>query len=265
VQTMIARRLSFVVLAITASLAWMGCQPAAQPPVANQQSPPLAQKEDGPKPVRMKGDENWLRVRLLAADAVQNDLGLTANQRKEITVFLEVSRERMREFHARFPESTVLGVTVHTSEERVREQRAWLEDWQSKQKDMRAKLVGMLTPSQSERLRQIQLQQTIAAALANPDYVKALDISEEQLAKIRPLPGRVDEKLFAEAQALNGLPLKERRKKEHELAKGWDKAQAEANRHALEVLRPEQRAKLEKLTGKEIEVTWDYDALEPGD
>ena len=39
----------------------------------------------------------------------------------------------------------------------------------------------------------------------------------------------------------------------------------EANKLALEILTPEQRAKLEKSVGKEIEVTWDYDVLIPED
>jgi hypothetical protein len=33
----------------------------------------------------------------------------------------------------------------------------------------------------------------------------------------------------------------------------------------LDVLTPEQQAKLEKLQGKKIEVTWPYDALIPED
>jgi hypothetical protein len=125
--------------------------------------------------------------------------------------------------------------------------------------------VAILTPSQSERLKQIQLQRAIAAALAQPELIKALDISEEQLAKIRPLSERIGEKRLAELHDLDGLTPKERRKKSIELSKEWDKAQAEANKLALDVLTPEQRAKLEKFVGKEIDVTWDYDALVPDD
>ena len=126
-----------------------------------------------------------------------------------------------------------------------------------------ARVIGMLTPSQSERLKQIQLQQAIASTLVKPEFVKALNISKEQLERIRPLSDRIGEKQSAKLHELDGLTREERRKKFMELTKEQDKAQAEANKLALDVLTPEQRAKLEEFTGQEIEVTWDYDALAP--
>ncbi len=212
----------------------------------------------------MKADENLIRVRLLMADAVQKDLGLTADQTEKIGEFVKASREKSREFVAKWPDFfPSSGAISETSEARAREFRLWLRDWQSKQKELRTKVVAILTPSQGERLKQIQLQRAIAAALAQPELIKALDISEEQLAKIRPLSDRIGEKRLAELRDLHGLPPKERRKKSIELSKEWDKAQAEANKLALGVLTPVQRAKLEKFVGKEIDVTWDYDALVP--
>lgn len=213
----------------------------------------------------MKADDNSIRVRLLVADAVQKDLGLTPDQAGKIMDSVRVSAERSREFVAKWPEFSVPGVPVMTSEARAQEFHAWLKDWQSKQKELRAKVVGMLTPSQSERLKQIQLQQTLAAALAKPEFIKALGISEEQLANIRGLSDRIAEQRLAELNDLDGLPPKERHKKSIEQSKRWDKAQAEVNKLAAAVLTPEQRAKLEKYVGKEIEVTWDYDALLPDD
>jgi hypothetical protein len=213
----------------------------------------------------MKADENLMRVRLLITDAVQENLGLTADQKGKIRDFVKVSGERSRDFAAKWPDFSVSGAPVEMSEARTREFRAWLHDWQSKEKELRAKVVGMLTPSQSERLEQIQLRYAIAAALARPNLIKALDISQEQLAKLRPLSHRIVERQLAKLHDLDGLPPKQRRKKLIELSKQWDKAQEEANKLALEVLTPEQRAKLEKLVGKEIEVTWDYDALVPDD
>ncbi|MGA2067600.1 MAG: hypothetical protein ABSG86_21720 [Thermoguttaceae bacterium] len=264
---MIIRRLSLSVLAVVTSLAWTGCQPAVLPPVENQEDPALAQKKASPKAARsLKVDENFIRVRLLMAGAVQEDLGLTADQMGKIMDFVKVSHEAWREFAAKWPDFLApSGVTSGMSEARSQEFQAWLKDWQSKQKELRAKVVGMLTPSQSERLKQIQLQQGIAAALARPKLIKALDISEEQVARIRPLSDPIGEKRLAELHDLDGLSPKERRKKLIELSKEWDKAQAETNKLALDVLTPEQRAKLEKFVGKEIEVTWDYDALVPDD
>ena len=200
------------------------------------------------------------------ADAVQKDLGLTADQTAEIIEFVKVARERSREFVAKWPDlSDSRSVPVVMSEARTRELQAWIEAWQSKQKEWRAKVVGMLTPSQSERLKQIQLQHALAGRPRPPDLIKALDISAEQLARIRPLSDRVDERQLAALHDLDGLTREERRKKAIELSTELDKAQAEANMLATGVLTPEQRVKLEKFTGKEIEVTWDYDALVPDD
>jgi Spy/CpxP family protein refolding chaperone len=264
---MIARRLTLVVvLAIVASMVWIGCQPAVQPSAGSQKGPPPVQTKASPKPVRIKADENLIPVKLLMADAVQKDLDLSADQMGKIRDFIEVSRQRSREFVANFPDflPSSGAVSVETSEVREAECRAWLRDWQTTQRELRAKVVGMLTPSQRKRLQQVQLQQAIAAALARPEIIEALSISEEQLARIRPLCD-FTEKRFAELQGLGGQNRKDLRKRSIELSKELEKAQAEANQLALDVLTPEQRAKLEKFVGKKIEVTWDYEALVPED
>jgi hypothetical protein len=261
----IARRLSPIVLAVVASLAWTGCQPAVLPPVESQKGRPLAQKKATRKFVQMKADEDLIRVRLLTADAVQKDLGLTADQKGKTIDFVKVGRERSREYVAKWPEFAVSGVPVMASEGRTHEFEAWLKVWQSRQKEMRATIVGMLTPNQRERLKQIQLQQTIAAALTKPEFIRALEISEEQLARIRPDDARTYEEQETQVNALDGWSPKERRKKYIELAKQWDQMQSEANKLAMRVLTPEQRVKLEKFLGKEIAVTWDYDELIPDD
>jgi Spy/CpxP family protein refolding chaperone len=263
----ILRRLGLIALAVVASLAWTGCQPAVPPAAEEQKGRPLAQEKASPKAVPlMKVDENSIRVKLLMAEAVQKDLGLTADQMGKIRDFVEAGRERSGEFVAKWPAFSVSPGTIsEMSEARARQFEASLKDWQSKQKELRAKVVGVLTPSQSERLKQIQLQHAIAAALAQPELIKALDISAAQLAKIRPLVDRIVEKLLAGLHDLDRLPPKERRKRSIELSKERDKAQAEANQLALDVLTPKQRAKLDKLVGRKIEVTWDYDALVPDD
>jgi hypothetical protein len=219
--------------------------------------------------LQSKADDDEIRVRLLTAAVVQKDLGLTADQIGKIRDFVDGSKRQWREFIAKWPDflppSGAIGTHLKASEARSREFRAAYEDFNSKTTELRAKVVGLLTPSQSERLKQIQLQQAIAAALARPEIIQALDISEAQLAKIGPLCDRMVEKRLAEFPNVGGLSPKERRHKIIEYSKASDKAQAEANKFALDVLTPEQRAKLEKLVGKEIDVTWGYDALIPED
>ncbi len=261
---MIPRRLNLIALAIIVSLAWTGCRRPVPTPVANPESRPAVQKRGSTKAVFVKADEDFVRVRLLLADAVQKDLGLTPDQRVKLTDFVKLCRERSREFAAKWPDFLASGVTMQMSQPRFREFQASLKDWQSNQKELTVRLLRMLTQSQRKRLDQIELQQRIAAVLTRPDFIKALAISDEQLAKIRPLSrARVDERLLAQSRRLNGLPREERRKKSIELSKEWDEAQAAANKRALDVLAPQQRSKLEKFVGKEIEVKWDYEALAP--
>ena len=261
------QRLSLIVLAVVTSLAWTGCQPAAPTPVENYEARPLAKKRGSPGGVNsMKADENLARSRLLLAEAVQKDLGLTPDQMGKIRDFVKANRERSREWVARWPDLSSSPGDIRKCPRRGGgSSRCTVRDLQREQKESRARVVGMLTPSQTERLKQIQLQRAIAAALAGPDLVKALAISEEQLAKIRPLSDRIAEKRLAELHGLDGLNPKERRNRLIELSKKFDKAQAEANRLAIGALTPEQRAKLDKFVGKEIGVTWDYDVLVPDD
>jgi hypothetical protein len=261
------QRLNLVVLAVVTSLALAECQPTVPTPVENRAGRPLAQKKASPKVIHsIKADENLIRVRLLMAEAVQKDLSLTADQMGKSRGFVKANWELSREFVAKWPDFLPSsGEMLETSDARVREFQVWLKDWQSKQKELRVKLVAMLTPSQRGRLEQIQLQWSIATALAKPELIKALDISEEQLEKIRPLCDRLVEKQLADSDPLGGLAPKELRKKSIELSKERDRAQAEMNKLALEVLAPDQRTKLEKFVGKAIEVTWDYEALAPDD
>ncbi len=203
------------VLTIAASLAWMGCQPAVQPPAGNQKGPPLAQKKTGPKFVRSTLGDDWFRTRLLVAGSVQKDLGLTAEQIGKIRDWVKVSFEQGREFWAKSRE--ILPPSQHFTpdeyEARRREFRALAADAERKGKEMRTKLLAMLTPSQSARLEQIQLQRSLAATLARPEIIKALDISQEQSGRIRALRERTGEKWSAESPDLRGLSRKERRQK----------------------------------------------------
>ncbi len=266
---MIARRLSLAVLAVAAFLACIGCQPAVQPAVQNQKGPRPAQKKASPKWMRSKSklDDDSIRVRLLVVETVQENLGLNADQIQKIRDYVKISGERYREFLAKLRELFPPSRSFPQEEFDAREQefRAFSEDVKRKGKELQTKILAMLTPSQSERLKQIQLQAAIPTALARPEIIKALDISEEQRGKIRALCDRMEKKQVAEWPSFHGLDPKERRQKMIEFMKEWDKVQAEATKPILDILTPQQRAKFEKLQGKRIDVTRPYDALIPED
>jgi hypothetical protein len=251
----IARRLRFVVPAVVSCLAWMGCQPAVQPPAGDQK-------------VRSKKlDEDFIRVRLLMSVTVQKDLGLTADQLGKFAAIVKIIEEQWREFRAKSQEILPPSQSFPAEEFKTREKefRALSEDFKHKGKELRTKAFGLLTPSQNARLKQIQLQAAIPAALARPEIIKALDISEEQSRKIRAMCDRMHEKLSAERPDLRNLGSKERRRKMIEFMKKSDQIQAEATKPVLDILTLEQRTKFEELQGKKIEVTWPYDALMPED
>ena len=156
--------------------------------------------------------------------------------------------------------------TQEESEVRDGEFRALSEDWKNKNKELQTNILATLTPSQSERLKQIQIQMAIPAALARPEIVKALDISEEQREKIRTLTDRMEKRQFAERPPdLHGLSSTERHQKLIESMRESHKIQVEATKPILDVLTPEQRAKFDKLQGRKIEVKLSDDELIPED
>jgi hypothetical protein len=223
------------------------------------------QEQVRPAVTRLRLDDDSIRVRLLLLEAVQKDLGLTDDQIGKIGAFVTISKERWREFLARSRE--ILPPSRHFTQEESevgdREFRALSEDWKSKDKESRTKILATLTPSQSERLKQIQIQMAIPDALARPETIKALDISEEQCGKIRTLTDRMEKKQLAEQPSLHDLNPGERRQKLIEFMKESHKIQVEATKPILNVLTPEQRAKFDKLQGRKIEVRWSDDELIP--
>jgi hypothetical protein len=266
----IIRRPNLIVLAVVTSLAWMGCKPAVQPPVENQESPPAAQKQASTKWVEYKEyklDDDTIRVRLLLLETVQEDLGLTADQIEKIRDCLKIAWERGRELKAKlneiFPPSQSFASEEY--EARQRELQAWYADFKSKGKELQRKLLAMLTPIQSERLKEIQLQAAIPAALFSPEIVKALELSEEQRGKIRALCDSMGKKQAAALPDLRDLNPKEQRQKYIEFMKESDKIQAEATKPVLEILTSEQQAQFDKLQGKKIEVKWSYEEWIPED
>lgn len=260
---MIVSRLRFVAIAVISSLASAACQ-AEFLPCGDTQSGDFGAHENArPESVRPEAGDDLMRMRLLMADAVQDDLGVTAEQMEEIGRFVEFSRDRTRELAAYWPDLSV-DATRELSEARKRELQKWMADSQSRQKELVSRIIGALTPIQRERLKQIQLQQVMASTLIKPDFIKGLDITEEQLEKIRTLSDRISEERSAKVHKLDGLTVAERQQKFIELTKERDRAQAHANRLALNVLKPAQRVKLEELVGKIIEVNWDYDAYAAG-
>ena len=152
------------------------------------------------------------------------------------------------------------------SEERQASQKellAHLEGFRRESREFRQKLLAMLTPSQKERLEQIQLQASTPAALARPEIIKALAISKEQNDQVAALCSRMKQQQAAALPNLQDVSPQERAKRMTEFMKASDQAQKDATKQILEVLTPEQRAKLDQLQGKLVDLQRNYDALTP--
>lgn len=264
---MTARKVSSVVLAVAAWLVCARGQPAVQPRVGNQKAGRAAQEKGGPQVVGWKVDDDLVRVQLLARETVQRDLGMSAEQLKVVQDFAKLVNDRTRGMPAKFREifPAPRRYPPEEYETRMRKYQAWVEEVNAKDKQSRAEILAMLTPSQSARLEQIRLQAAIPGALARPDIIKALDISEEQGAKIRALSDEMAEKVLARRPDLRGLDAQACRERILAFDKESGEVQAETAKRVLDVLAAEQRTKFEKLQGKKIDLTQLSNALTPED
>ena len=122
------------------------------------------------------------------------------------------------------------------------------EDRQAKvkqlQDDFQKKLADILLPKQMDRLKQIQLQLEGPRALANPDVVKALNLTDEQKEKIKTI---TDEAQAKNQEATQGLRGTERRAKMQDLNK-------DLTDKLLAVLTPDQAAQFDKLKGAKVNI-----------
>jgi Spy/CpxP family protein refolding chaperone len=243
--------------------AWLAFQSVGQPSLGNQNTSAPPQKGASPRFVRKNVDEDSIRARLLASEAVQKDLALTREQIEAINKCAKTTRRQYQEFLRESRKILVPGrlFTKEESDKRLGEHRTLLEAYKSKEKQARTKILAILTPGQSERLKQLQFQFTAVPTLARPEIVKALDISSEQSENIRVLAERREKEISARFPARAGLSPKEYRQKSIEFLKESHKASADTTKEVLEILTPEQRARFETMLGKKIEITWDYDSL----
>ncbi len=225
----------------------------------------MVQRKGGPKVLRVKADDDTIRVQLLMVETVQGDLGLTADQIGQLRDLAKISEGRSREFSAKLREILPPSRSFPPKELEARKRKfqAWASEWQNDNKASRTKALAMLTPSQNERLEQIRIQAAIPDSMARPVIIKALGLSKEQRAKIRSLCDHMNQKVSARYPDLRDLTPKERHLKLIEFAEESDQVMAEDTKLILNVLTAEQRTKLNKLKGKKVDLTRFHDALMP--
>ena len=262
---MIARRLSFFVLTVAFCIALTGCRRAVQPPEGNKKSRPIMEKKGGRKVMQAPMDDDTLRINLVMTETVQSDLRLTADQIEKLRDYGKAQIQRNQEFFAQLRKILPPSQRFTPEEYEARNQRykKLAKDFGSKDREFRSKALAILTHGQTERLKQIQFQVYVPVALTRPEIIKAIGISEEQLARIRVLRDRDNQRQLALWPDLRGLKPEQRRQKQINFVKSSHEAAAKATKYFLDVLTPEQRAEFEKIQGNKINLARLRDELIP--
>ena len=117
---------------------------------------------------------------------------------------------------------------------KVKEMRPKL---QARGEETEKKIEAILTTAQLARLKEIRLQVAGPAALADPDVLKALNLTDEQKEKIKKLRQQITD-LRKEAGKLS---REERRQKMAELMEKMQKLREKVLADIVAVLTPEQR------------------------
>jgi hypothetical protein len=174
---------------------------------------------------------------LLTSPTVQKDLDLVADQKAKIKEINDKTDAARREMFS--------GMGDLTPEER----RAKFEETAKKMQELGEKnskaIEGVLLPDQLKRLKGITLQRMGVMALGDKGVQKDLNLSDEQVAKIKTI-GEDGMKKMGELFR-SGLDRDEMRKKMDEMRKDSEKK-------VMDVLSADQKTKLEKMKGKELKI-----------
>lgn len=169
-------------------------------------------------------------IGLLQRDEVRQELQLVDDQQEQLQAIADEVRGQVRdEMRGLFEQMRDLG---------EEERRAKFQEIRDRMEEVRTDVEGriqkVLLPHQFERLKQIDVQARIqrqgASALTGGELAKALNLTDEQQQKIRERSEEVQRELDEQIRQLR----------------------LEARNKLLEVLTPEQRAKLDSLTGEQF-------------
>lgn len=193
--------------------------PSAEPPRNAQRGNPPADRPGGqPQDGAGRGRSGFGGglAFLVGSEAVRKELNLTDDQIKKI--------------QAAMPQRPAQGQG---------DSGLSREEMQAEFAEAQKKIEALLTPAQKTRVKELQYQMMGLRAFTNDAVVKELALSEDQVEKIRGLlPQRRQGGEGGPGTGQNVTP--EERQKQG----------AAAMKKALEILKPDQRAKWEKMIGK---------------
>ena len=160
---------------------------------------------------------------LLAQESVQKEIKLTDEQKTKVDALRTQSREKMQE--------------IFQGDEGERPKKM-----QELNEENRKAVAAILSPEQGKRLREITYQQRGATAFADPEVVKALNLTEEQQGKVKTINEETQaamRELFTPGQA----PDEGTRNKMNDLRKS-------SGEKLVALLTPEQKTKWTELQGE---------------
>jgi Spy/CpxP family protein refolding chaperone len=160
---------------------------------------------------------------LLGQESVQKELKLTDEQKTKADELRQKSREKMQE--------------IFQGDEGERQKKM-----QELNEENRKAVAAILNPEQTKRLKEITYQQRGATALADPEVVKALNLTDEQQGKVKTINEETQaamRELFTPGQA----PDEDARNKMNDLRKS-------SGEKLMALLTPEQKSKWTALQGE---------------
>jgi Spy/CpxP family protein refolding chaperone len=158
------------------------------------------------------------RSMLVRQEAVQKELGITADQKAKLDAALPAAR----------------GGTANVREMSEEERRTWREERRAQVAEDDGKLGSILDAKQAARLEQIRVQAIGGGVFMDPAIAKTLGITEDQREKFRTAMQRLRDEADGDAPA------------------GGMRERITAT--AMEILTPDQRSKLDGLRGPAFDV-----------
>lgn len=171
-------------------------------------------------------------IGLVTREDVQQEIQLVDEQREKVLQLAEEARDEMRE-EMRGMFDQMRDLSDEERRERFGEIRTKMEELNA---GVESKLKKALLPHQIERLKQIDFQTRMQSrgegGLSSRAVAEALDLSDEQREKLEQRAEEVRQELQDKIR----------------------QAQAEAREKVLDVLTPQQKAKLQELMGDAFEM-----------
>jgi hypothetical protein len=174
---------------------------------------------------------------LLASESVQKDLALTDVQKANLRKLQDGQSDR-HPFSGGF-----LGLSPDEIQKRLDEHA----------KENRERVAKILSPKQTDRLNEINIQVAGVAALSFNDVATKLAMTAEQKTKLQRLSDDARRKLTELNAPLNGRPVPAQNRPAYQ--QQVNAITAERKSQALALLNAEQLAAFEKLQGEKFDIT----------